>query len=232
MIKKILPNIILKYCYSRYSRIKNVKYEKEKNGRFIPPIILYNNVLFYGKSTFETGIKVNGSAQFTNVNMGKYSYLAGESYLFNCSVGRFCSIGQGVTIGLFSHPVREFVSTHPAFYSVSGQSQAVFADKNIFSESIKTTVGNDVWIGQNALIKSGVTIGDGAIIGAGAVVVKDVMPYEIVGGVPAKSIRFRFNDDDIAYLLKFKWWNKDEQWLKENWKLFSNITEFKKVQEL
>ena len=78
------------------------------------------------------------------------------------------------------------------------------------------TVGNDVWIGYEALILAGVTIGDGAIIGSRAVVTKDIPPYTIVGGIPAKPIRKRFDDETIAELLKLRWWDWDEEKIKRN----------------
>ena len=128
-------------------------------------------------------------------------------------------------IGLGKHPVH-FVSTHPAFYS-SHKQFITFADKNdYFEEYEKVTIGNDVWIGTRVMIIDGVSIGDGAIIAAGAIVTKNVEPYSIVGGVPAKLIRNRFNDQDIEFLKKFKWWNKDFEWIKSNYYKFKNIELF------
>ena len=97
------------------------------------------------------------------------------------------------------------------------------------------TIGNDVWIGENAVILGGISIGDGAVIGAGAIVTKDVPPYTIVGGVPAKKIRSRFPDDIVKMLLKIQWWNLEEDILKENIYFFQqnlsedNLTDFAKV---
>jgi acetyltransferase-like isoleucine patch superfamily enzyme len=118
------------------------------------------------------------------------------------------------------------VTTHPAFFSTRGQSTVVFADKNYFVETDRITIGNDVWIGINAIIKDGITIGNGAIVGAGAVVVKDVEPYSIVGGVPAKLIRFRFAKEEINFLEEMRWWDKPEEWIKNNWKDFLDIKNF------
>ena len=102
----------------------------------------------------------------------------------------------------------------------------MIVEKNLFDEFPSTDIGNDVWIGNNVIIKYGVKIGDGAILGAGAVVTKDVEPYSIVGGVPAKVIKYRFSPDEIKFLLAFKWWDKDLNWLKENKHKFQNIGEF------
>ena len=102
-----------------------------------------------------------------------------------------------------------------------------FVDQKYFEEEEKTVhIGNDVWIGSNVIVVDGVTIGDGAIIAAGAVVTKDVPPYAIFGGIPAKLIRYRFDEQKIDFMLKFKWWDKEEKWLRKNVKDFHNIDKF------
>ena len=88
-------------------------------------------------------------------------------------------------------------------------------------------IGNNVWIGDKATILPGVSIGDGAVIAANAVVTKDVPPYAIVGGVPAKVIGYRYDEDTIDFLLKVKWWNKDKKWFKEHWELLCDIDKMK-----
>ncbi len=226
ILKIILPRQVGAILYSKYSQLFKVIYLKYDNEDFKKPIFLSDRASFYGNCEVESGVKVNGSASFNDVSIGKYSYFAGDSYFFNCKIGRFCSIGHGVTIGLHSHPSKEFVSTHPSFYSMTGQSQIIFADHDLYAGTAETKIGNDVWIGQNVLVKAGISIGDGAIIGAGAVVTKNVLPYEIVGGVPAKEIRSRFIKKHVDFLVKFQWWNKDEAWIRKNWRLFSSIEIF------
>lgn len=136
-----------------------------------------------------------------NVNAGQF--------IENAEIGRYCSIGMNVSIGLVSHPVSwlsttwmQYVSTPFHWNSFLGQSVEV----QRFVPKIRTVIGNDVWIGAGAQIMAGVTIGDGAIIAAGAVVTKDVPPYAIVGGVPTRVIRYRFSDALIKRLLSLKWW--------------------------
>ncbi|MFC2097905.1 CatB-related O-acetyltransferase, partial [Bacteroidota bacterium] len=119
-----------------------------------------------------------------------------------------------------------FVSTHPAFYSKQKQARITFAEKQYFEEYEKILIENDVWLGANVIIVDGVKIGNGAMIGAGAVVTKDVPPYAIMGGVPAKIIKYRFEKDKIDFLQKSEWWNKDIDWLKKNYQLFHNIQKF------
>lgn len=141
-----------------------------------------------------------------NVTIGRYSYVGRNSYIDNTEIGSFCSIGPNFCSGLGIHPI-DGISTSPCFYSLRKQCGYTFSNKNKIKESLPVKIGNDVFIGANVTILSGVNVGDGAVIGAGAVVIKDVLPYSIVGGVPAKHIRFRFPQEDISKLLKIAWWN-------------------------
>ena len=166
-------------------------------------------------------------ARIRNSEFGDFSYVARNSQIYNTKVGKFTCIGPNVNTGMGAHPSSEFVSSHPLFYSTLGQSSGlIIVEKNLFEEFPSTEIGHDVWIGNNAIIKYGVKIGDGAIIGAGAVVTKDVEPYSIVGGVPAKIIKYRFSQDEIEYLVAFKWWDKDLEWMKSNKHKFQNIGDF------
>lgn len=150
-------------------------------------------------------IKVYRGAYLAACEIGDYSYIAGAKVV-NARVGRFCSVGPNAIIGgLGKHPIG-YISTHPVFYSLSAQCGTTFSDKDYFNESEKVVIGNDVWIGVNAVILDGVNIGDGAVIAAGAVVTKDVPPYSIVGGVPATVIKKRFSEADIKILLEVRWW--------------------------
>jgi acetyltransferase-like isoleucine patch superfamily enzyme len=158
--------------------------------------------------------------------MGRYSYVGRDSQFYHARIGNFTSIGPEVLIGLGEHPSDEFVSTHPMFYSNRGQSNPVIVDATLFEEMPTTHIGHDVWIGARAILRTGVKIGDGAIIAAGAVVVKDVEPFSIVGGVPAKHIRYRFSPEEIERVKSSAWWNKDLAWLKQNLSSMTNIRRF------
>lgn len=122
----------------------------------------------------------------------------------NLKIGKFCSIGENVTILLGGEHKIDTISSYP--FSLK---------KNRYSKG-DVTIGNDVWIGYGATILSGVTIGDGAVIAANAVVTKDVEPYAIVGGVPAKTIKYRFDEKTIQELLEIKWWDLDIHTIYEN----------------
>jgi acetyltransferase-like isoleucine patch superfamily enzyme len=162
------------------------------------------------------------------VEIGDFTYIANGSSIKRTKIGKYCSIGPDVKCGLGRHPSHTFVSTHPMFFSTLKQSQITFADKNYFDDFKRVEIGNDVWIGANAVIVDGLMVEDGAIIAAGSVVTKNVPPYAIVAGIPSEIVRFRFEEDERQYLLKFKWWDKEFEWVKKNYKLFHDIKEFMK----
>ena len=150
-----------------------------------------------------------------------YSYLGSDSRLIYTHVGKFCSIAGNCAIGMGSHSINN-ISTSPIFTSKKNGTGVSWTDNNAFEEFREVVIGNDVWIGQQVMVMGGVKIGDGAVIGAGAVVTKDIPPYAIVAGVPAKLIRYRFPDDIIRKLEESKWWLLEESVLKEKMNLFQD----------
>jgi len=158
-----------------------------------------------------------------NSSIGRYTYVQAHSHIYNVDIGPFCSIASGVTIGLAMHPT-DMLSTSPVFYDNTQPLPHFFTNKKLFSKNLpRTSISADVWIGQEVMIKAGVTIGVGAVIGAGAVVTNDVEPYSIVGGVPAKFIRKRFDEDICDELFKSKWWALDDAKLQKLAPYFLNI---------
>lgn len=150
------------------------------------------------------------------IKVGAYSGVYGnKSNIYSCSIGRYCSIADTVTIGPSEHPT-SWLSSSMIQYVDSIHNWNEYIDKNVGSynsPSVKfiagtpPVLGNDVWVGAGAFIKNGITVGNGAIISAGSIVVKDVPDYAIVGGTPAKIIRYRFQSSLIEKLLRSKWWD-------------------------
>jgi len=136
--------------------------------------------------------------------IGEYSSVSQFSLVNKSVIGKFCSIGHGCYIGLWEHDTD--VSTHPfPLYPHSGGFVDEYTDYK--KDRITTMIGNDVWIGAGAIVKKGVNIGNGAIIGAGSIVTKDVKPYSIVVGNPAKHLKYRFSEEDVNWLQNIQWWN-------------------------
>ena len=184
---------------------------------FYPTISIAS--LIDSKSNINRNSKINRFVKIVNSSIGKYSYIAPNSWIVNTEIGSFCSIAANVNIGLESHTINN-ISTSPIFTEKNNATGKSWINKDTFKSSSRTIIGSDVWIGHGALIKAGIIIGDGAIIGAGAVVTKNVLPYSIVGGIPAKFIRKRFNEEIIDQLIKLKWWNLSDDILKNNIEIF------------
>ncbi len=172
-----------------------------------------------GKNLF-----IGSNVIITQSEIGDFSYINASSSVNNSQVGKFCSIASNVAVNLGEHPLH-FVSCHPAFYS-KGKEVYSFSDNEYFQEIKSVKIGNDVWIGYGSLVKGGVNIGDGAVIAANSVVTKDIEPYTIVGGVPAKVIKKRFDAETINRLLEIKWWDFDESELRKNFLLFQDMPKF------
>ena len=153
------------------------------------------------KAHYGNNVRIDpGTIVSADVSIGDESYVNKNSSLENSFIGNYCSISEGVFISTWEHNYKA-VSTHP------------FAESQAYKERKRkcTVIGNDVWIGLRAIIMEGVHIGDGAVVGAGAVVTKDVAPHEIVGGVPAKHIKWRTNPEIIKFLEEYKWWDKSKE---------------------
>lgn len=161
-------------------------------------------------------VGVNTQVVWSSIQFG--TYIGKNSQCLNTDIGKFCSIANNCIIGGPEHPT-QFVSTSPVFY---GGYRRPWRLKRIKLGSLewnsykhRTIIGNDVWIGNNVIIKSGISIGSGAVIGAGAVVTKDIPPYEIWAGVPAKKIKNRFSEDIVSELLRSAWWDLSDEKLKQ-----------------
>lgn len=166
--------------------------------------------------------------------MSSFSYMGDYCELPQVEVGKFCSIAAHVTLAAGNHPM-SYVSTSPYTYSTIRNS---FTKKQLYTQEFFYTdenhkylckIGNDVWIGTGATLVCGskaLNIGDGAVIAAGSVVTKDVPPYAVVAGCPAKILHYRFSDEMISKVEKEKWWDKSEEWIRESVKSFSDPSGF------
>lgn len=182
-------------------------------------------------SKFEGHNKLSHHSFFSG-EMGYASYIGANSVVIG-KIGRYCSIAENVHFLTLTHPTSKFVSTHPCFYSLKKQSGFSFAQRQLFVEEplldnnkYSIEIGNDVYIGFGATIVGPCRIGDGAVIAAGALVVKDVEPYAIVGGVPAQKIKYRIEPEKINQLMEFKWWQKDINWIKQHASDFESVDLF------
>jgi acetyltransferase-like isoleucine patch superfamily enzyme len=199
--------------------------------------IFGSGVAVDSRTMLEGRNRICDQANVMSSMLGLASYVGPGTRLINCEIGRWCSIAGGVSVVVGRHPTKNFVSTHPAFFSTQEQAGFSFTDKTRFEEfkyaepltKRHVMVGHDVWIGEGATLIAGVRIGTGAVIAAGAIVTKDVLPYQIVGGIPARVIGARFEPPDIAFLLETEWWNRDFEWIRSNAHHFHQLDEAKRI---
>lgn len=184
--------------------------------------------LAWGSLTVEEPVNLCEAVIAGNVFVGAFTYFNHGGEVGQCRIGRYCSIGQQVLIAPGEHPT-DFATTHPIGIDPEGSSAgftlhplykptaytAKERPSRIVERQTGAVIGNDVWIGARAIVRHGVTIGDGAVIAAGAVVTKDVHPYEIVGGVPAAHIRWRFAEQLRDRFREIAWWQYDLSVLRE-----------------
>lgn len=177
-----------------------------------PSCRLHSNVHIDAGSRLERYNVLFSNTTLINSTLGDHSYVQSDALLHQTDVGRYCSIASGAQIGLPPHDIT-WASSHPVFGLRDTPLVQLYRRDNGWAEIPRTTLGHDVWVGHGALITAGVRIGHGAVIGAGAVVTRDVPPYAIVAGVPARLIRFRFEEDVRRRLLDAAWWDRGEDWI-------------------
>ena len=195
--------------------IVRIKYRRE--------VILSSSCNVSLDSEFEGANKICPHTSFSG-KLGYGSYI-GPNCSISAIIGRFTSIAPYVRTNNGRHPYTyPYATTCPMFFSTRKQNGKTFARKNMFEEFVNPPIiGNDCWVGENVFIAGGVKIGDGAVVLAGAIVTKDVPCFAIVGGVPARVINYRYDNDTILFLQNLKWWNMDVEWLTQNWELLCDI---------
>ena len=164
--------------------------------------------------------KVESGTTAIGTSIGRHSFTGYDCTLINCNIGAFSSIASKVTIGGARHPM-EYVSTSPVFLSHKDSVKTKLS-KHVYEWKEVTVIGNDVWIGEGVMIKGGVKIGDGAVVGMGSIVTKNIPPYAIYAGNPARLVRFRFNEATIIGLLKMRWWDRSDDEIRDLAPLFKN----------
>jgi acetyltransferase-like isoleucine patch superfamily enzyme len=164
-------------------------------------------------SVIDSSSKIEAGSNIANTQMERFSFCGYDCEISNTSIGAFTSISDSVIIGGGTHPV-DWVSMSPVFYAGRDSVKKKFAEHER-PESLRTKIGHDVWIGHGVHIKQGVEIGTGAVVGMGSIVTRDVKPYTIVAGSPARVIKMRFEDDIIEGLLATKWWAFSDEELDE-----------------
>jgi len=177
--------------------------------------IFKNENIFMGEQSSINGSDIAGNlnlnpySHINNVEAGSYFNIGHFAYIANAVVGRYCTFGNRLSIGAFSHPT-DWLSMHEFQYrdttEIYGESLFSEGQNNLKSMHRTTNIGNDVWIADNVVVLRGISIGTGAIVGAASVVTKDVAPYAIVAGNPARLVRFRFEESIIEKLQRTKWW--------------------------
>lgn len=225
IISKIVHKIRIKAHMSYLIRNKNVIFDAHSITDF--------------KTKFEGCNLLGKNSALFESSIGYASYIGDWTNLINVQIGKYTCIGPRVINIIGRHPTKDFISIHPAFYSINKQVGFTYVKHKKFQEfiyanskdRISVVIGNDVWIASDVRILEGITIGDGAIIAAGSLINKDVPAYAIVGGVPAKVIRYRFESENIKYLKELKWWNKEDDWIKKHSNYFTNIVDFKQSQK-
>lgn len=167
-------------------------------------------------SKLKQGVIIKDGAEILNSTIEAYSYISENSVVQNTIIGRFCSVARDVFIGLGEHPLGENASTSPFFYSAASSFTGRAEVIDGFVEYPSTTIGSDVWIGARATLKAGISVGHGAVV------TKDVPAYAIAIGVPAKILKYRFDEETVADLLRLRWYDRDLRWIASNAQAFVN----------
>lgn len=201
---------------------------------FVRNSILKTNVIIgdfsrVEDSSFDNNVTIQRNSLVYSTSIGRYTYTGKNFTSWHCQIGAFCSISWNVGIGGANHDYRK-LTTHAFLYAPQFGLLGDNVGYNRFKE--ECNIGNDVWVGANAVICRGVNIGNGAVIAAGAVVTKDVPEYSIVGGVPARILKKRFSDDIIFLLKDLNWWDLPENVIRENYELFNQEPNSKSISKL
>jgi len=178
-------------------------------------------------------VRVDRASLIYHSTVSRYTYFGQNAMVFHAQIGQFCSISWGVTIGPSEHDYTK-LSSHDFTYNNQSELRPRNDDPSSERFLLPVVIGHDVWIGANATILRGVSVGNGAVIGANALVSKDVPPYAIVVGSPAKVLKYRFSPEWIKQITEMEWWNWPAEKIRAKFELFNQklsdetLDEFKK----
>ncbi len=225
MFKRLFEGIIYKFDSANIVRLAK--------GYSIPDNVMIRGCRISGKVTLKGNNRIQGGVIIyakSDVEIGKYTSLNGPntdivSNIFPIKIGAFCSIARNVSVQEGNH-FTERVSTYYILKNIFNDPDGNYTSKG------KIIIGNDVWIGTQCVILSGVTIGDGAIIAANSVVTSDIPPYAIAVGSPARVVKFRFDDEIINKLAEIRWWNWDIEKIRRNKAFFEETLTLRSFQKI
>ncbi|CAH0530973.1 2,3,4,5-tetrahydropyridine-2,6-dicarboxylate N-acetyltransferase [Allocatenococcus thiocycli] len=218
-INSIVPNTCALYQGSRVQASK------------LGELCVVGNFSRVDYSQLDNNVRIDRNNHIYSSTIGRHSYTGMGTVVMCADISAFCSISWNVSIGGADHDYTR-MTQHSFLYNgvdnIRPDNMPIAYDR--FVEQV--IIGNDVWVAAGAVITRGVTIGDGAVIAANAVVTKDVPPYAIVAGSPAKIIKYRFTDDVISLLLELKWWSWSLDKIKENYTLLAEKPTVTSLQSL
>ncbi len=239
-MKKItIPKILEKLKWSRGGRIfalisassigKSVKLHSSlrmENSNIADNVELGRNSII-SRSTLSNNVRIYDNCFLYKTKIDSHTYVNQYAQLLRVNIGKYCSIASHVYVGAAPHPM-DRITTHPMTFLNDFGHFIEEDDPEVKSmrEETRTSIGHDVWIGQGVVVMPNIGINSGAIIGAHSVVTKDVPPFAIVAGNPAKVIRYRFDDETIQKLMSIAWWDWDETLIKARISDFYHIKKF------
>lgn len=188
-------------------------------------------------SDFEGNNRIHQGVFLAHSVVGYGTYVGSSCYLPRCKIGKYSCIAPNTNLVIGNHPTDTFLSIHPCFYSSRKQAGFTYTNENKFEEfkyidtekKFYVEIGSDVWIGSHTLIVNGIKIGNGAVIACGSIVTKNVEDYAIMGGSPAKVIRYRFDPETINIIKTLRWWDKPEEWIRKNLDIFTEDLSYEKL---
>lgn len=197
------------------SYIRSVFSLKKLTHKAVSPLAYWDTA-----SSFTKFSEIKRFAKLHHSHIGKYTRVNAFCQFARVTIGNFSAIGVNTLMGLGRHPLN-YASTQSIFYKNNNMKND-WVKPIDFEQGLAIHVGNDVWVGRNCTVLDGVTIGDGAVVATGAIVTKDIPPYAIAGGVPAKVIKYRFSEEIIERLLEIKWWNFSDEEITTHIEFFRN----------